>query len=40
MVFKLVQCAQNKWRTLNGANLLSDVIDGVEFIDGVRKSAA
>jgi len=35
-----VQCAEKKWRALNGANLLSDVIDGVEFIDGVKKCAA
>jgi len=40
MVFKLAQCAEKRWRTLNGATLLSDVIDGVEFIDGVSKCAA
>ena len=40
MVFKPAQCAEKRWRTLNGATLLSDVIDGVEFIDGVSKCAA
>jgi len=40
MVFKLVQCAQKKWRVLNGADMLSDVIEGVEFVDGVEKCAA
>ncbi len=40
MVFKLALSAQKKWRALNGAKLLADVIDGVVFEDGVRKEAA
>ena len=40
MVFKLAQCAERHWRTLNGAKLLDDVIRGVQFIDGLRKDAA
>ena len=42
MVFKLCQSAARKWRTLNGAKLLPDVIAGVRFIDGERaeKNAA
>ncbi len=32
--------AQKRWRALNGAKLLADVIDGVVFEDGVRKEAA
>lgn len=40
MVFKLVQSAQNSWRALNGSALLSDVIQGVCFIDGVKAIAA
>ena len=40
MVFKLVRYADKKWRAPNAADLLIDVIDGVEFIDGVRECAA
>jgi transposase-like protein len=36
MVFKLCESAARKWRTLNGANLLPDVIAGIQFIDGER----
>ena len=40
MVFKLVLSAQKRWRALNGAKLLADVIDGIVFEDGVKKLAA
>jgi transposase-like protein len=40
MVFKLALSAQKRWRRLNGANLLADVIKGVKFEDGVKKLAA
>jgi transposase-like protein len=40
MVFKLVQCAERHWRALNGSALLPEVLEGVQFIDGVRKEAA
>jgi transposase-like protein len=40
MVFKLVLSAQKRWRALNGAKLLADVIHGVVFEDGVKKLAA
>jgi len=40
MVFKLAQCAERHWRTLNGAKLLDDVIRGIQFVDGLRKDAA
>ena len=39
MVFKLVLSAQKRWRALNGAKFLADVIQGVVFEDGVRKAA-
>jgi len=39
MVFKLAQQAKKRWRKLNGSALLSEVIAGVEFIDGTRKAA-
>ncbi len=40
MVFKLALSAQQRWRTLNGVELLTDVINGETFEDGVRKHAA
>ena len=39
MVFKLAELAQKRWRKLNGSALLSDVITGVQFVDGLRKAA-
>ena len=36
MVFKLTESAARKWRTLNGAKLLPDVIAGVRFVDGMK----
>jgi transposase-like protein len=40
MVFKSVQSAEQYWRLLNGLHLLEDVIQGVQFVDGLRKDAA
>jgi putative transposase len=40
MVFKLAQSAQKRWRALNGANLLADVIGGVTFVDSKKRDAA
>ena len=40
MVFKLTMCAERTWRALNGSTLLSDVIRGVRFVDGVKTEAA
>ena len=40
MVFKLAQAAEKKWRRLNGAILLRDVIDGIQFKDGIRAEDA
>jgi len=39
-VFKLVQSAEKRWRSLNGASLIPDVITGVQFVDGVKQQAA
>jgi putative transposase len=36
MVFKLMQSASKRWRLLNGSLLLSEVIAGVQFIDGIK----
>ena len=40
MVFKLTQSAERHWRALNGSTLISDVIAGVQFVDGEKVSAA
>jgi hypothetical protein len=40
MVFKLAQCAEKHWRKLNGSNLLRDVIQGIQFVDGIKATAA
>jgi len=40
MVFKLMENASKTWRALNGSTLVADVIAGVEFADGVKKTAA
>ena len=40
MVFKLMQSAQKRWRLLNGSNLLPDVIQGTQFIDGLKPQEA
>ena len=42
MVFKLCESAARKWRTLNGAKLLPEVIAGVKFVNGEKteKTAA
>lgn len=39
MVFKLAQAAERKWRKLNGHALLRDVIQGVQFKDGIKVAA-
>ena len=40
MVFKLMQSASKKWRLLNGSQLLPEVIQGVQFIDGIKPQTA
>jgi transposase-like protein len=36
MAFRLMMSAQKKWRKLDGRNRLPEVIEGVEFRDGLR----
>lgn len=38
MIFKLGQCAQKNWRKLRGFNHLADVIEGINFKDGIKQS--
>lgn len=40
MVFKLAQCAEKRWRRLNGKELIPEVIRGVRFVDGIKEKAA
>ena len=40
MVFKLARAAEKRWRLLNGSHLLTAVIEGVPFADGIMKIAA
>jgi len=37
MVFKLMMLARKKWRKLSGTNRLPEVIQGVEFKDGIKQ---
>ena len=38
MVFKLCQSAEKRWRRLRGYKLLTEVIRGVKFVDGVSET--
>jgi hypothetical protein len=40
MVHQLMLSASKRWRLLNGSNLIPDVIDGIQFIDGVKSQEA
>ena len=40
MVFKLATDAEKHWRRLKGAKLITQVVEGVQFIDGEMKKAA
>jgi hypothetical protein len=40
MVFQLMQTASRHWRALNDSGLLSEVIKGTVFGDGIRKEDA
>ena len=37
MVFKLVQGAEKRWKRLHGFVLMADIIEGVEFKNGVKQ---
>ena len=40
MVFKLTQTAAKTWRRLNGHDLLTDIIQGTTFKDGIKVDVA
>ena len=37
-MFKLGQCAEKSWRKLRGFAQLADVIEGVDFVNGIKPS--
>ena len=37
MAFKLMLSAQTKWRKLDGANRMPEIIQGIEFKDGIKQ---
>ena len=37
MVFKIMMSAKKKWRKLSGTDRLPEVIQGVEFKDGIKQ---
>ena len=39
MVFKLAQSAEKNWRRLNRSQLLADLIQGIQFKDGIKVAA-
>ena len=39
MVFKLMLCAEKRWRRLNGHERLGHLIEGVQFNDGINSDA-
>ena len=40
MVFKRTQCPEASWRSLNGSNLLPEVIQGARSVDGLKQQPA
>jgi putative transposase len=40
MAFRLMMSAQAKWRKLDGANRLPEIVEGVEFKDGIKQRQA
>jgi putative transposase len=37
MAFKLMMSVQVKWRKLDGANRMAEIIQGIEFKDGIKQ---
>ena len=37
MAFKLIMSAQGKWRKLDGANRRPEIIETIEFKDGIKQ---
>ena len=39
MAYKLARKAESRWRKLNGAEKMQDLIDGIVYVDGERRAA-
>lgn len=39
LVFKQCQAAEKRWLKLRGYKMLTDVIEGIKFKDGIREQA-
>ena len=37
MAFKLIMSAQGKWRKLDGAKRMPEIIEAIEFNDGIKQ---
>ncbi len=37
MAFRLMMSAQEKWRKLDGANRLPEIVQGIAFKDGIKQ---
>ena len=37
MAFKLIMSVQGKWRKLDGANRMPEIIEAIEFKDGIKQ---
>jgi len=37
MAFKLMMSAQSKWQKLKGAHRMPEIIQGIEFINGIKQ---
>lgn len=37
MAFKLMMSAQTKWRKLDGANRMPEIVQGIAFVDGIKQ---
>ena len=37
MAFKLMISVQGKWRKLDGANRMPEIIEAIEFKDGIKQ---
>ncbi len=37
MVFKLTRAAEKSWRRLNSPPLLSKILEGYDFVDGIMQ---
>ena len=40
MAFRLMMSAQAKWRKLDGASRMPEIVQGVEFKDGIKQLQA